>query len=771
MTAARMELFGTLLMSAITAVAFGLRYEELQALNDCHPFDFCQEFKDALNCRCDELCSFYGDCCLNSQYFNHSILGNNKPKYSCVAVNDIDSVYVETTCKDDWNDEEIEYFCSRGSVGNDYRDPVAKLPATSLGSNITYANYYCAICNRDSESLILWDAGWECDHRVKRESSGNHSPVFKDGVWGINVRSGDEEKFIHCRLYPDVPGSLKSIVRHCIPAIEDCPSDWANSDIEHLCHSYTSVLYGSVNNYRNTHCAICNSVTLNNTRCIDSISLRSNDLPKPSFAALFDFADVTGSNYVGSVSKCQRTEIWDPFFEKCRNVVCGRPDQVFSINRCVSTKDLNEGTSSDPSVILPTTEPAKVRPTGGVPILFPTDSSIMRNPLSSTLSPLTESMPTVTGTASAISKTEEFQNCQKVLLSFSEFTINEDGSVYVQNYSKIFNQTEYQLADDGVLVCAPPVTTGKFSSVMAWVSLAGALASCLCLVLHLVAFFMVQDLRNLSGKNLASLCLALLSAYISFIVNLFIDPNPVDCIILAAVMYFCFLSAFCWMNATAFDIWYTFRLTQTQLRVTGGNQWHRFIAYSFYSWLIPALAVAVVVGIDIWQPEVIPEDFLPSLGANWCWFGHRKALLVFFALPITVMVILNVVFFTNTARIIAETTTATSSSTTSSHHKNQYKMHMRLAVLMGFTWLFGTVAGYLQVEAVYYIFVVLNTLQGVFIFLAFTFRRKVWRALVATSHNVFEKGTSWIRSNLAGSNSQNMELKNNITPSTSVEGW
>ncbi|XP_064081051.1 uncharacterized protein LOC135197832 [Macrobrachium nipponense] len=767
----KMAVLRTLIMSALVTVAVGLTYEQLAAVKNCEPYDSCRKTDPSLsslslNCRCDEHCAIYDDCCLDSEYFVASPPGNNRKTYSCEKPNDVDAVYMKRTCEDGWTDEEIEHFCSLGSSKTDYRDPVAQLPATSLGTNITYANYYCAICNRDSSNLVLWDAGWDCGNRLGTENS---SVLFKDGAWGISVRNVGVEEFVNCTLYPDIPKSLITVVRNCTPAIASCSSNWTNSNIEQLCHSYTAIVYGSFDNYRNVHCAMCNSVSPNKTGCYGSF-FRANNRGKPTFAVLFDFADVTGSNYVGSKSICRKTEIWDPFFKKCRNVVCGRPDQVFSINRCVNSNDLNEGTSSDPSVITPTTETTST-PTRGVPIVFPTAPSSKDKSSIFMSTPATESTHSVTGTASATNKTEEFQSCHKILLSSKEFTIKENGSIFVQNYSKIFNPPEYQLGSDGVLVCAPPVVTGKFSSAMAWVSLAGALASCLCLVLHLIAFFMVPDLRNLSGKNLASLCLALLAAYISFVVNLFIEPNPLDCIVLAAVMYFCFLSAFCWMNATAFDIWYTFRLTITELRVTGGNQWHRFIAYSIYSWLIPAIAVAVVVAIDLWQPEGIPKDFLPSLGANWCWFGHRKALLVFFALPITLMVLLNGVFFINTARIIAETTTATSNSTMSSHHKNQYKMHMRLAVLMGFTWLSGTVAGYLQLEALYYIFVVLNTLQGVFIFIAFTCRRKVWRIMGVTSHSLFEKATSWVSSRLGGNNAQNMELKNNTTPSTSVDGW
>ena len=49
----------------------------------------------------------------------------------------------------------------------------------------------------------------------------------------------------------------------------------------------------------------------------------------------------------------------------------------------------------------------------------------------------------------------------------------------------------------------------------------------------------------------------------------------------------------------------------------------------------------------------------------------------------------------------------------------------RLAVIMGLTWITGLAAGFVDLEPVWYVFVGLNTLQGLFIFVAFTCNKKV----------------------------------------------
>lgn len=57
----------------------------------------------------------------------------------------------------------------------------------------------------------------------------------------------------------------------------------------------------------------------------------------------------------------------------------------------------------------------------------------------------------------------------------------------------------------------------KFSQSMGYISAVGLGVSIACLLLHLAVFFLLPEMRNLSGKNLACLSISLLVAYLSFI--------------------------------------------------------------------------------------------------------------------------------------------------------------------------------------------------------------------------------------------------------------
>lgn len=108
-----------------------------------------------------------------------------------------------------------------------------------------------------------------------------------------------------------------------------------------------------------------------------------------------------------------------------------------------------------------------------------------------------------------------------------------------------------------------------------------------------------------------------------------------------------------------------------------------------------------------------------------CWFSNKKALLIYFAVPFTVVMAFNIILFIGSAYIIFEATKSGAKMTSSSVPKVNFHLYLKLAIIMGLTWVIGLVAGYVNWEPLWYAFVILNTLQGLFIFIAFTCNKKV----------------------------------------------
>ena len=116
-------------------------------------------------------------------------------------------------------------------------------------------------------------------------------------------------------------------------------------------------------------------------------------------------------------------------------------------------------------------------------------------------------------------------NCTKFVLDRREYVVNDDFSATDLATGRSYSTGDYKINSEGHMeICAEyQVTRKKFGNAMRVVTFIGLGVSIIGLILHLLAFAVNPALRNLSGKNLASLCVALLLAYIAFIVGLLVD--------------------------------------------------------------------------------------------------------------------------------------------------------------------------------------------------------------------------------------------------------
>jgi hypothetical protein len=101
-----------------------------------------------------------------------------------------------------------------------------------------------------------------------------------------------------------------------------------------------------------------------------------------------------------------------------------------------------------------------------------------------------------------------------------------------------------------------------------YITIVGLSLSVGCLALHLAIATATPRLRNLPGMNLASLCVALLLLYCSFLVRVLGD---LPCVALAVVIYYSLLATFCWMLIISFDVWKAIRMSTRTLHVSSGQ--------------------------------------------------------------------------------------------------------------------------------------------------------------------------------------------------------
>ena len=356
------------------------------------------------------------------------------------------------------------------------------------------------------------------------------------------------------------------------------------------------------------------------------------------------------------------------------------------------------------------------------------------------------------------------------------FTVDHSTCASNQVYDPVFGTCEdfYVNPETGEVV-TPNVTgsnntqipthPGKAISIFSTVMMS---ISIICLLLHMIIFLILFKDRNLHSKNLFSMCLALFLAETFFIFSAEFCDSYLSCYILTVIVYYCFLSAFFWMNVISFDICKTF-----QSRHVRSQSNRIFLRYWFYAWGFPILMAVCAVLIDLLAPtSSVAPGFLK--GDAYFWFGNLGGLIMFFVAPVEIIFLVNMLMFIlsldgifkqkksgkmasatakkNKKKMDKVDSTASSHSNTISkeeekkihqlitgklkktlreHEKDvrNFKLFWCLAVLMGMPWIFAILTPFSIVFE--YIFNILNSMQGIFIFLAFDCKRKVFNNVIA----------------------------------------
>jgi hypothetical protein len=115
-------------------------------------------------------------------------------------------------------------------------------------------------------------------------------------------------------------------------------------------------------------------------------------------------------------------------------------------------------------------------------------------------------------------------------------------------------------------------------------------------------------------------------------------------------------------------------------------KWKRFTVYSAFGWVGPILIITSIFSLD--------SNFSPSYHLRNCWFSEARHILGFVVAPLCIVMTLNVAFFSWSAYLVYSTKSKMEDRST---ERTQLCLFVRLAVVMGLTWITGLVARVLNI--------------------------------------------------------------------------
>eukprot|EP00117_Sycon_ciliatum_P045008 scpid14656/ scgid2275/ Latrophilin-3; Calcium-independent alpha-latrotoxin receptor len=253
------------------------------------------------------------------------------------------------------------------------------------------------------------------------------------------------------------------------------------------------------------------------------------------------------------------------------------------------------------------------------------------------------------------------------------------------------------------------------------VSVIGCALSMVGVIATFVTMMLPDTRRQLQARIIASLCLAIFGLLLLFIVSAFGSLAGDSCLAVGLFLHYFLLASFSWMVMEGVQIC---RLIIAVFSSASASSNRILAIMSAISWGLPFLIVLITAAVS-------NESYRRS---GIC-FVHGTALIVGVIVPLAIMVLVNsAVFVLALRRIIhhrerkRKLSQDAASASKFQETVSDVKSAMTLFVLLGVTWVFGLATLDTQSLVLVWIFTILNSTQGLSIFIVHVILRTKSRA-------------------------------------------
>ncbi|XP_068697687.1 adhesion G-protein coupled receptor G2-like [Montipora foliosa] len=490
-------------------------------------------------------------------------------------------------------------------------------------------------------------------------------------------------------------------LKQCIPRFQDCSGigrEKNGSYCQSQCLGYAfPVNFMNLIRFGNLQCALCNGFQPSYL----GIDLKpNNENPIPQLTILFDFTSSFENRVTVKDRKmhfernishfCALDEVYDLYVGKCKSIVSLQRSHVFQ----------NEQT---------------------VPVDFISNETRLFLNL----------------------------NCTFVPFNQSDYEQRPNDTVYIKPHQMMYGKTRYKIRGNILLLCVNfsrnvtvvtvERTTGYLTKTVPTslqiVTFAGCITSMASLLFMLAKYTLFSELRNLPGRIIFNLSLSLLLYQGVFLAAMKTSSHE-QCQVIAILLHYFVLCSFTWMNAMAFDVHKAFTSSDGGLGSNRqGNHNKRLVGYCLYGWGVPAILVSFFVIID----QILIKGFIGyGEGKAYCYISKPKAALYFVVAPIALIMLFNAFALVHTVLHIVKTRKRTPKGTNQRNSTEVALICVKMASVTGVTWILGIAANVQALSFLWYPYVVLNSLQGLFIFLSFAASRRsleLYRAKITILRN------------------------------------
>ncbi|XP_038066759.1 adhesion G protein-coupled receptor E2-like [Patiria miniata] len=202
------------------------------------------------------------------------------------------------------------------------------------------------------------------------------------------------------------------------------------------------------------------------------------------------------------------------------------------------------------------------------------------------------------------------------------------------------------------------------------------------------------------------------------------------CTALAAILHYVWLASFSWTSCLALGLSRTLgNPTGKQRQLQSKMQTAKLNA--LYGWGGPGLIVAACLIVHFAGHQ--NRDVLVYGGESACWIQPKEANLVVFGVPVILSLLANVGMFAKSVLGLRASKKATRRLNAHvsfiQRARLELTIYVKVSLLMGFSWSWALIGAFTRIDAFWFVFIIFNSFQGAYVFIAFVCNARVLRML------------------------------------------
>ena len=278
-------------------------------------------------------------------------------------------------------------------------------------------------------------------------------------------------------------------------------------------------------------------------------------------------------------------------------------------------------------------------------------------------------------------------------------------------------------------------------TILSYVGLSVDVVSGAILLFTYAAF---AEMKTFYGKLFMNSVLVLLLGDLTFLLGIALYRVTLEDVVgqvVAILLQYLFLARFVWISLLSLNVARHFYHAAKFIVSEDREKWHHLILYMAAGWLSPLLVLIVTVPLNYAISGTV------GYGVDGlCWMTQTLTIIVSFIVPLAICILFTTGAFLFVCIILVKLNWSTVVKDKHSTSYRNCRVLVAVFFVTGCMWLFGFLALIdSALSWAWYVFIILNTTQAVFLTLAYTCTAKVLRLYRDALRKAFRPRGKWRR--------------------------